>query len=541
MNRLVPLVTLVGGMTLVGSALGYVRNSSIASVFGISGQSDAYFVAIFLPMTLQVILVSGSLAPALLHVYIGYQQRGHRRDAEVTFSTLLNLLALVLALFVLVGVIFRDQLVSLTAPGLPEDSAQLSARLMLLTLPSLLLLGTTALLGPLLNAHDHFFMPALGPALYNLLTIGVLLAAERYVGIEAAAAGGLAGASLQMLLLVIVMRRRGIAYSPVLSLRHPGVRRALLASAPVVGYLLVAYASIWLERLFASMLEAGTVSIITIAMTIFVFPNTVFNGSLGTVVYPTLVRQGAAGAAGAVEMASSVLSAIRLLMLVLIPATVLMVVAATPLTRIAYGPGAADDADVHTGGLVLAVYTVGLLAVGVAGLVQQVMYATGRFMMPLKIELASLGVYAPLAALLSYSLGAVGLGLARLASFLSAGILSLLTAWRMGLLPPLGQVVAGSTKPLVGAAAMAGAYLALSGLSERVISSTGYAGLLLEQASLFSICAGVYLSVGALLGIEGMPRGWRSMLGLVRPPGLRRPAYAVLEASGSTPVPQEEA
>src|SRR3990170_570008 len=215
MNRLVPLVTLVGGMTLVGSALGYVRNSSIASVFGISGQSDAYFVAIFLPMTLQVILVSGSLAPALLHVYIGYQQRGHRRDAEVTFSTLLNLLALVLALFVLVGVIFRDQLVSLTAPGLPEDSAQLSARLMLLTLPSLLLLGTTALLGPLLNAHDHFFMPALGPALYNLLTIGALLAAERYVGIEAAAAGGLAGASLQMLLLIIVMRRRGIAFFSV--------------------------------------------------------------------------------------------------------------------------------------------------------------------------------------------------------------------------------------------------------------------------------------------------------------------------------------
>jgi putative peptidoglycan lipid II flippase len=541
MKRLLSLVTLVGALALVGAVLGYVRNGAIASVFGISGPSDAYFVAIFLPTTLQVILVSGSLAPALVHAYIGYQQEGRARDAVITLSTVMTLLASTLALFVVVGVVFRHQLVAVLAPGLSEESARLSADLMLLTLPSLLLMGITALLGPVLNAHDRFFVPALGPVLYNLLTVGLLLAAERHIGIGAAALGGLVGAALHVALLVSLMRRRGIGYSPVLHLRHPGARKVLLDTMPVLGYLLAAYATLWLERFFASGLETGTVSIFAIAVAIFTLPNTVFNGALGTAIYPTLVRQSAAGAAAAVELAGSILSAMRLIMFALIPATVLVIVASTPLTRIAYGPGAIDDASVPTGGKVLAIYGVGLVAVGIAALLQRVMYASGRFATPLKIEIVNLALYVPLAALLSSWLAGAGLALARAVSFFLVGILSLLAVWQMGLLPPLRQVVRDAMKPLLAAAVMAATYLALARLSGSVISATDYSSLLLEQAFLGLVCVGVYLGISAVLRIEEIPLDWRYMLRLARPWSRREPAYAVPETGGHTYAPQEEA
>jgi putative peptidoglycan lipid II flippase len=54
----------VGALTLFSAVLGYVRNASIASVFGLSGDSDAYFVALFIPNNAQAILVLGALAPA---------------------------------------------------------------------------------------------------------------------------------------------------------------------------------------------------------------------------------------------------------------------------------------------------------------------------------------------------------------------------------------------------------------------------------------------------------------------------------------------
>ena len=390
MGRLYSLLGLVGMLTLVGSLLGYARNASIASVFGLSGESDAYFIAIFIPTSLQAILVIGALSPALVRVYVNYIEEGKLEDARITFSSILNLLSVAIVVLVVLGIMFSRQLVGAIAPGLDAESARFSAHLMNFTLPLLLPLCLAGLIGPVLNAKGHFFTPALNALILNAFTIAFIVIVGGTMGVTAAAVGILVGGVAHVGLLAVLLRREGIAFSPTICLAHPGVRRVLLTSAPVFVYIAVAYCVPLLERLLASFLGEGTVSLVAIAVTIFAFPTIVFNASLGVIVYPQFVR---AAALARSELGDAMMEASRLVLVVLIPATLLIMVASGPLTRLAYGPGNVSSADVRTGGAFLAVYVIGLTAVGLTQILQRGIYATGDFVTPLKVEVLALGPY----------------------------------------------------------------------------------------------------------------------------------------------------
>jgi putative peptidoglycan lipid II flippase len=506
MKRLYSLVGLVGALTLAGSVLGYVRNASIASVFGLSGDSDAYFVAIFIPNTLQVVLVLGALAPALVHVYVNYIEEGRPDDARVTFSSVLNFIAIAVGLLVLLGLLFSRSLVGVIAPGLSGDSAELSAGLMSFTLPLLLLLCLAALIGPILNTKDHFFTPALNSFIINACTVAFVVIAGSKMGVEAAAVGILTGGVLHVGLLLIFLRRKGIAYSPILRLGHPGVRRVLKKSAPVMLYMGIAYSAPLLDRLLASLVMEGAVTIVTIAFTVFALPTIVFNGSLGIVLYPQLVRDAATDRD---RYERTLAQASRVVLAVLIPVTVLMMAASVPLMRLAYGPGEVASADVHTGAAVLAVYVIALSAVGLTQILQRAIYADGDFVTPLKVELMTLGLYAAAAITLSHVWALVGLALARAGHHVIAMFLTFWMVRRLPEVPSLRRLGRFALRPLLASAAAVAFYGTVFLAVDRAYPSPSYVLMAVEQAALLLTAGGVYLMAASFLRVEEVRVLWR--------------------------------
>lgn len=506
MKRLYGLVGVVGTLTLAGSVLGYVRNASITSVFGLSGDSDAYFVAIFLPNILQAVLVLGALAPALVHVYVNYIEAGRPDDARTTFSSVLNLVAVVVGLIVLTGVFFSRSLVGVIAPGLSNESADTSAGLMSFTLPLLLLLCLAGVLGPVLNTRDHFFAPALNSLIINACTIAFVVIGGKRIGVEAAAAGVLLGGILHVALLLFFVRRKGIAYSLTMRLGHPGVRRVLVQSAPVVLYMGIAYCAPLLDRALASMVTEGGVSIVTIAVTLFVLPTIVFNGSLGIVLYPQLVRDAAADRE---KYARTLAQAARVLLAVLVPVSVLMAAASVPLMRLAYGPGDVASSNVHTGAAVLAVYVVALSFVGLTQILQKAIYAGGDFTTPLKVELMTLGLYAAAAIALSHVWALVGLALARAGHHILTTFVTFHMVRRLPEVPSLRRLGRFALRPLL-ASAPAAAFYGIAFLAlDCAHPSPSYALTALEQPALLLVAGGVYLAAASFLRVEEVRVLWR--------------------------------
>ncbi len=506
MGRLYGLLGLVGMLTLVGSLLGYARNASIASVFGLSGETDAYFVAIFIPITLQAVLVYGAISPALVRVYVNYIEKGKLEDARITFSSILNVLSIGLAVVAVLGIVFSRQLVGAIAPGLDAESARLSSHLMSFTLPLLVPLCVAALIGPVLNAKGHFFTPALSALILNAFTIAFIVVVGGTMGVVAAAVGVLLGGFAHVGLLAIWMRRMEISYSPTIRLAHPGVRRVLLTSAPLFGYMGVAYFAPLIERLLASFLAEGTVSIVAIAVTIFAFPALVFNASLGVIVYPQFVRVAAKARA---ELGDALMQASRLVLVALIPATLLIMVASGPLTRLAYGPGNVSSADVRTGGAFLAVYVIGLTAVGLTQILQRGIYATGDFMTPLKVEVLALGPYVALAVALSQIWSVVGLALARTVHFALVMLLTFWIARRAPGVPSLRKLASFAIRPLLAGIGMVAFYTAANLAIDQAHASPSYVVGAGEQLVLLVASACVYLLVSTGLGVQEVAVLWK--------------------------------
>lgn len=508
MKRLYQLIGLVGALTLMGAMLGYARNASITSVFGLSGDSDAYFVAVFIPTTLQAILVLGALAPALVHVYVNYVEQGKPEDARITLSSVVNLATISIAALVLIGMIFSRALVSVIAPGLSEQSATAAAHLMYFTLPLLLFICLASLLGPILNTKEHFLTPALNSVVMNVFAIAFVIVGGKTIGITAAGAGLLVGGVAHVALLMVFLRRKGITYAPTIHLRHPGVRRVLAQSAPVAIYMGVAYCAPLIERLIASTKGTGAVSMMAIAVTICTLPTTVFNGSLGVIIYPRFVRLAATARA---ELAPAMMQAARLTLVVLIPATLLIIAASVPLTRLAYGPGKVAPEDVRIGGHVLAAYVLGISAVGMTLLLQKGIFAAGDFVTPLKAELATIGLYAGAAVGLSHVWSVTGLALARAGDYVATMLVTYWLVRHASGVPSPRRLVAFALRPLLAAGVAVAVYYAAFLVVDRAHSSPSYLLTAAEQITLLLASGGVYVVVASLLGIEEVRVLWRAV------------------------------
>ena len=93
--------------------------------------------------------------------------------------------------------------------------------------PIVILLGLNGLLVGMLNAHDHFAIPAISPLVWNLVIIGCLVALtplfEGDDQIYAYAIGVLAGTAAQLAMCFPVLRRLHIPVRISLHWRDPRI------------------------------------------------------------------------------------------------------------------------------------------------------------------------------------------------------------------------------------------------------------------------------------------------------------------------------
>ena len=114
-------------------------------------------------------------------------------------------------------------------------------------LPSLTLIAVAAALMGMLNSLRHFFIPALSPAMFNVVTIaarprGAVRAACRCCArgrsailrlpIIVIAISTLLGGVAQLALQWPTLRREGFRFRPILDWKDPGLQRVLLLMGP---------------------------------------------------------------------------------------------------------------------------------------------------------------------------------------------------------------------------------------------------------------------------------------------------------------------
>ena len=347
---------------LLTRVMGLFNQIVVTTHFGAGATMDAYFVASTLPILLATLL-STSVESSVIPVFTQVRAQG-REQASILFSTLLNLLILGTAMLTLVMLIFRDQLIHLSAPGLDPFRAALAGGLAPFIFPVLSLMVVIAFLECILNAEGQFGWPAYAGLLVPLTTAALVLMLGRSNGVFILCVGMLAGLCLQLCVVIVRARRAGLVYRPSMNLRNPALR-AILTIAWVAPFsILISQASTLVDQAFASSLSAGSISALNYSLKLVsVFTGVIFV-SVGRAALPYLSHQ------ASVNDMKAFKETLRFYLWVVgIGTTVLaalMLVLAHPLVRILFQRGAFSAEDTNRTAITLVGFVVGLtpMAIG---------------------------------------------------------------------------------------------------------------------------------------------------------------------------------
>jgi putative peptidoglycan lipid II flippase len=276
-------------------------------------------------------------------------------------------------------------------------------------LPSIVIFAVSGLLMGILNANDHFLLPALAPSLYNLgIAGGILLLRGRY-GVYSAAIGTLAGALLHLLIQLPALPQFDWGWVPTLGLRMEGVREVGRLMGPRVLGIAVTQLNFWVNINLGSRIPAeGVVSALTYGWMLMLLPQGIFAQSIAVVLFPSFSAQ--AARAERSEMRSTLAAAIRALLYLTVPATVGLIVLGRPLIELLFMRGAFDMRAVDMVAWALAWYALGLVAHSVLEVVTRAFYALHDTATPVWVGGGAMALNVGLSVLFIWAFAQIGTG-----------------------------------------------------------------------------------------------------------------------------------
>ncbi|WP_243372344.1 murein biosynthesis integral membrane protein MurJ [Geotalea sp. SG265] len=367
----------LGFATILSRIMGMVRDMVVSRLFGAGFATDAFFAAFQIPNMLRRFFAEGALTSAFVPTFSEwYTQKGEveaRELANVCFTAL----TIVMAAVTLLGTIFSPQIVHLMFPGFKAEPAKLELTILLnrLMFPYIFFVSLVALCMGILNTLRHFFTPAISTVFLNLSMIlcALFLHRQFQVPIIALAAGVLLGGTLQLLLQLPVLYRKGFPLRWHFDFRHPAMRRIALLMGPAVFGVGVYYLNITVGAILASYLPQGSVSYLYYAQRLFEFPQGIFTVSVAQAVLPSMSRQAAAGDMDALK--ESLAFGLKLTIFITIPAMAGLMLCSIPIFSLLFMGGAFDYAKAEQCGIALFYYSLGLSFVALVRVLVPAFYA----------------------------------------------------------------------------------------------------------------------------------------------------------------------
>ncbi len=289
LRRIINASLLVGFFFGIDKLVGLARQVIVARAFGVGAELDAFNAANNLPDALVALLSGGAIALAFIPVLSETLERGGRGPAWELFSLIANLAFTITAVFAASLAAFAEPLVRhVIVPGFSADQQALVVELMRLNVIAMLIFSLSGLTTSALQTHQHFFLPALAPILYNVGQImGVTVLGPRF-GIHGLAYGVLLGAALHFAVQIPGLARHGFRWTARLTLNHPGVRRVLLLMGPRLLTIACIQLIFIANDNLASGLGRGAISAMAYGWLIMQLPETVIGTAVGTALLPTL-------------------------------------------------------------------------------------------------------------------------------------------------------------------------------------------------------------------------------------------------------------
>jgi putative peptidoglycan lipid II flippase len=386
----------VGIAILCSRVLGLIREQVFAGLFGAGRNLDAFLMAFRLPNMLRDLFAEGALSTAFITTFSKKIATEGDESAWRLANKVATLTAVFMSIVTLLGILFAPQLIEvMTWWSWSPEKTELTILLTRVMWPFILLVSLAALVMGMLNAKHVFGAPAMASSFFNLGSIigGVALGwwfdphfgARSLIGL---AIGTLIGGLWQLTAQFPSLRRVGYKYRTDVRWRDSGVRTILILMGPAVIAASAVQVNVLINSGFAARLGDGPVSWLNIAFRLMQLPLGIFGVAVGTVTLPLVSRNAALGDIPAFRAALA--HAMRLVMLLTIPAAIGLIILAHPIISVIYEHGRFTAESTQRTAEALRFYAIGLAGYSAVKVLAPAFYALDKRHLPMLVSLLSI-------------------------------------------------------------------------------------------------------------------------------------------------------
>jgi putative peptidoglycan lipid II flippase len=394
-------------LTAFSRVAGLGREVVAASYFGTSGPASAFTIAFLVPNLIANLFAQAALSAAFVPVFTDLLQQGRRREALRLASTLFWIMLLALGAITAFFVLAAGVVMPLfTGPEFSGALDTLTVGLSQVLFPVVLLLGLTGLLVGILQSYEHFTIPALAPAVWNVvIVVALVLLRPHFHGADevyAYAVGILVATGVQFVMVLGALARIDFRLQFSVDWHDPRVRKVFVLMLPVTIGLGIINLDQLINAAFGTLVSEHAPRAIENAFRIYMLPQGIFSVAVATVLFPTLSRMASRRDPGGMRRAVGI--GMRQINLLLIPAAVFMIVLTTPIVRLVFERGAFNAESTHLVSIALFWFAFSLPFGGLNLLLTRTFFAVQRPWIPTRLAalnmvvdvVVSLSLYKPL-------------------------------------------------------------------------------------------------------------------------------------------------
>lgn len=356
---------------MLGKVLGFARELVLASTYGAGAYSDAYIIALNIPMVIFV-AIGQSIGTTFIPLYHDINANlGEEKSIKFT-NNIFNIVTIVCIVFGILGIVFAEPLVKLFAMGFQGETQKIAVGFTKIMVMGVLFIGLSNLMTSFLQVKNNFTIPGLASIPRNVVIIISMILSVKY-GPSVLAWGTLAGFAIEFLYQVPFAYKKGYRYKKYLNLKDEHLKKMIWLLGPVFIGVAVNQVNAMVDRTLASTLVEGSISALNYANKLNNFVMGVFITSIASVIYPMLSKLSADS--DKEKFTESVVTSVNSIVLLVLPISVGAIVLANPIVKILFQRGAFDSSATEMTAIALVFYSIGLVAFGLRDVLGKVFYS----------------------------------------------------------------------------------------------------------------------------------------------------------------------
>jgi putative peptidoglycan lipid II flippase len=401
---------IVAIFTLISRIFGLARELFVASLFGANNIADSVNVAFKLPNLFRRVFGEGALSAVFIPIFNAKMLESTDSARHFT-GCVFTILLIILVILIVLMQIFMPSLMFIIAPGFHEDhdKFKLTVTLCRITMPYLVFISVVALFGGILNSVKRFAAFAFSPVILSVTVIITTTILQQTIDQALSISWSLVVAGLlQIIFMFYCVARVGLSFPLVFEPFNQDMKKFLYNMGPATISSGVQQLNLFISQSIASFIE-GAISILSYADRIYQFPLSIIGVTFATILLPALSRS--YQMKDLVQVAKIQNNAIKISLLLSLPAAFGIMILSEPIIHIIYQRGAFTYLDTIKTAQAISAFAIGLPAFILSKILMPIFYANQDTKTPLRITLYSLTANTLLNVILMMPFDHVGIAL----------------------------------------------------------------------------------------------------------------------------------